>query len=450
MTRRIGILFFAILWAGWASVQTSFAQTPQRFILRAGADVVGAVLARHALTESEVLRAGGDEAIVLVDQPLDRTADELEVEMALDLEVAGFERDRRVDVSERLSAARLTQSTAAILEALRATTPVGFYGSTVPAAYAAQPTWSTLELASAQSQATGNAIVAVIDTGVDAKHPLLRHVLVPGYDFTRNVVGMATDMLDLPQSTAAILEQSTAAILEQRQVFILNQSTAAILEQSTAAILEGLPPAFGHGTLVAGLIHYVAPTARIMPLKAFHADGSSELSDILRAIYYAVDNGAHVINMSFSTPTASGELSHAVAYAAKRKVICVAAAGNEGHVVKMFPAADSKVIGVGSVTNADRRSVFSNYGGTSNVRIATPGETLVTSYPAGHYAAVSGTSFSAGLTSGAIALMLQVSPGMSLSDVINDLGTDAVPVSGFEDGRVELPSAIAESARRRR
>lgn len=446
--RRLGILLFAILWAG-LSVQRSFAQAPPRFILRAGTDLLAGVLARHALTQSEVIRARADETIVLVDQPLGRTAEQLEAEMELDLEVAGFERDRRVEVSERLSATRLTQSTAAILEALRATTPVGFYGSTVPAAYAAQPTWSILGLASAQSMATGNAVVAVIDTGVDAKHPLLRSVLVSGYDFTRNVAGMATDMLDLPQSTAAILEQSTAAILEQRQVFVLNQSTAAILEQSTAAILEGVPPAFGHGTMVAGLIHYVAPTARIMPLKAFHADGSSELSDILRAIYYAVDNGARVINMSFSTPTASGELSHAAAYAAKRKVICVAAAGNEDQVVKMFPSADSKVIGVGSVTNADRRSVFSNYGGTSNVRIATPGETLVTSYPAGHYAAVSGTSFSTGLTSGAVALMLQVAPGMSLSDVIDDIGTDAVPVSGFEDGRIELPNAIVKSAQRR-
>ena len=61
-----------------------------------------------------------------------------------------------------------------------------------------------------------------------------------------------------------------------------------------------LPHAFGHGTMVAGLVHVVAPTASIMPLKAFSADGSSNLFDIERAIYYAVDHGAKVINMRFS------------------------------------------------------------------------------------------------------------------------------------------------------
>lgn len=447
MRRRLPNVLFLLLWATVLGAGSAFAQV-ERFILRTDADLLSGVLARHRLTVSKVLR-DTDEVLVLVDQPPDRTADELEVEMALDLEVAGFERDRRIQVSEWLASAAVSQSTTAILEALRSTTRVGFFGSTVPASYAAQPTWSILKLAQSQSMATGNTIVAVIDTGVDASHSLLSQVLVPGYDFTRDVAGVASDLLDLPQSTTAILEQSTTALLEQRQVFVLNQSTAVALSQSTTAILEGLPPAFGHGTMVAGLVHYVAPSARIMPLKAFHADGSSDLSDILRAIYYAVDRGARVINMSFSTPTASGELSHAVNYAAKRKVICVAAAGNEGQVVKMFPAADSKVIAVGSTTNNDRRTSFSNYGGTSNVRVGTPGEVLVTSYPAGHWAAVSGTSFSSGLTAGAVALMLQVNPSLSLSDVVNNIATDAVPVSGFRDGRVELPSAIAKSRPRR-
>lgn len=444
LNRRFAIL---LVIAGLFPTAGAVGQERQRFILRARAEAVGSVLSRHALTQSEVLR-DGDETTVLVDDPVDRTPDELEGEMGLDLEVAGFERDRRIEVPERLAGARLTQSTAAILEALRSRTPVGYYGTTVPAAYAAQPAWWILNLPTAQATATGNAVVAVIDTGVDPSHPLLRGVVVPGYDFTRNVAGVASDMIDLPQSTAAILEQSTAAILEQRHVFMVNQSTAAILEQSTAAILEGLPPAFGHGTMVAGLIHYVAPTARIMPLKAFHADGSSKLSDILRAIYYAVDNGARVINMSFSTPTASGELAHAVAYAEERHVIAVAAAGNDGEILRMFPSGNSKVIGVGATTNTDLRSAFSNYGDESHVRVAAPGETLVTSYPGGHYAAVSGTSFSTGLASGTVALLLHVSPRLSLSDVRNALSEGAVPVSGFEDGRINPPGAIREGIER--
>src|SRR5437773_10858972 len=83
----------------------------------------------------------------------------------------------------------------------------------------------------------------------------------------------------------------------------VNQSTAAVLDQSTAAVLDGKVQyaAFGHGTMVMGVIHLVAPTAKLLPLKAFHSDGTGNLSDILRAIYYAVQNNASVINMSFDT-----------------------------------------------------------------------------------------------------------------------------------------------------
>ncbi len=54
-------------------------------------------------------------------------------------------------------------------------------------------------------------------------------------------------------------------------------------------------------------------------------------------------------------PTKSGELSRAINYAAKHRVISVAAAGNEGHITKMFPAADSKAIAAGATANDDRR-----------------------------------------------------------------------------------------------
>ena len=52
--------------------------------------------------------------------------------------------------------------------------------------------------------------------------------------------------------------------------------------------------------MVAALIHLVAPTSPIMPLKAFKSDGTANMSDLVSAIYYAVDNGATVVNMSFT------------------------------------------------------------------------------------------------------------------------------------------------------
>src|SRR5206468_11550953 len=88
--------------------------------------------------------------------------------------------------------------------------------------------------------------------------------------------------------------------------------------------------AFGHGTMVMGVIHLVAPKARLLPLKAFHSDGTGFLSDILRAIYYAVQNDANVINMRFDTTTNSTELRNALAFANQLNVIGVAPAGHEG------------------------------------------------------------------------------------------------------------------------
>src|SRR6185295_14874653 len=95
----------------------------------------------------------------------------------------------------------------------------------------------------------------------------------------------------------------------------VNGSTVAMVDPAIATLLTQLPHAFGHGTMVAGLVHVVAPTAMIMPLKAFKADGTSNAFDIERAIYYAVDHGAKVINMSFSSETPSTELTRAIDYA---------------------------------------------------------------------------------------------------------------------------------------
>src|ERR1700682_5986003 len=79
-------------------------------------------------------------------------------------------------------------------------TPVYYYGSLVWHGYAAQPTAQIIRLSDAQNgfNISGSGIVAVIDTGVGASHPVLQPVLVPGYDFTRNQPG-ASEWLDVPQ-----------------------------------------------------------------------------------------------------------------------------------------------------------------------------------------------------------------------------------------------------------
>jgi subtilisin family serine protease len=301
---------------------------------------------------------------------------------------------------------------------------IQLYGTKAWVGYVQQPAvYATNAWTAMQQNPTGKFTVAVIDTGIDPKNPILAPVLVSGYDFTRNAAGYASDLADINQSTAAILDQTPSSPGQPYQVVVLNESTVAMLEQSTAAILDGdhLPHYFGHGTMVAGLIHLVAPTAKIMSLKAFHADGTANQSDIISAIYYAADHGASVINMSFELTEISDALLKAINYADRKGVICVASAGNEGLNRLVYPAAYGNVISVGSVDQQSQQSSFTNFG-PDLVRVAAPGEALITTYPGNHYAAAWGTSFSSAIVAGIVAdLLSAVDPHLAPALRVGDL-----------------------------
>src|SRR5579872_1075694 len=200
----------------------------------------------------------------------------IQAELA-DSDIASFEPNQNVQLPESTgtTSATLSQSTTAILDTLPGRTPVTFFGATVPSNYVQQPATSIIRLAEAFNATglTGAGTVAMIDTGVDPNHAALAGVLVPGYDFTRNIAGIPSELNDLSPSVAAALDQSTTAILDGQSPTQINGSTLAILDQSTTAILDNanLPAEFGHGTMTAGLAHLIAPAARIMPLKAFAA-----------------------------------------------------------------------------------------------------------------------------------------------------------------------------------
>src|SRR5437588_2903360 len=322
------------------------------------------------------------------------------------------------------------------------TTLVNYYGSTVWDGYVNQPAAQIVGISQAQSifHVTGTGIVADIDTGVDPNHPVLQPVLLPGYDFTRNQPGgsVMTDFTGTPPSGSSNIAQ-------------VNQSTAAVLDQSTAAVLDCNQQtpcqyaAFGHGTMVMGIIHLVAPQAQLLPLKAFSSDGTGDLSNILHAVYYGVQNGANVINMSFDMTSNSLEFSKAMDYANQNGVICAASAGNDGMEEIVYPAAyQNDVMGVASTSNTDTRSSFSNYG-NAIVWVAAPGEAIISTYPFGTYAAGWGTSFSAPFVSGAAALL------RNRRSNINEARTaaavaHAVPIGhDMGHGRLDLVQALRGS-----
>jgi subtilisin family serine protease len=369
-----------------------------------------------------------------------------ETEVETDLRVLGFEPEQRATLPELtgLTTPTLTQSTTSILDTLPGRTLVPFFGSIVPSNYSTQAATSIIRLGDARTatKLTGFGTVAIIDTGADLSHPALSGALVTGYDFTRDTLG-ASELADLDPVVAAQLQQSTTSILDAQNtlvlnsaVAILNQSTTSILDQSTTSILDSSLAEFGHGTMTAGIVHLVAPTAKIMPLKAFRADGSSNLSDIIRAIYYGADHGANVISMSFSMGQSSPGLQAAVQYALSKNVIMIASSGNDGLKTLVYPASYGGVLGIGSSTSTDLRSAFSNFG-SGVVTFAAPGEGVITTFPGGNYAAGWGTSFSTPMVAGAAALVLQVRPSSKPGEVTNAL-SKTKQISDMGYGRIDL------------
>ncbi|PYU52718.1 MAG: hypothetical protein DMG48_05425 [Acidobacteria bacterium] len=320
------------------------------------------------------------------------------------------------------------------------TAPVNYYGAVVSHGYATQPAAQIIRLQDAQNgfRIGGTGIVAVIDTGVDVNHPVLYSVLLPGYDFTRNQPG-ASEWLDVSGYQNGYVDT------QNQQPGYVQQSTAAVLDQSTAAVLDGGPyTAFGHGTMTTGLVHLVAPNARILPLKAFSSNGVGYLSNIVAALYYAVQHHANVVNMSFDLASSSPSLTQAAAYANKAGVVLVAAAGNESTSSPVYPAAlNNYVVGIASTTNWDSRSSFSNYGVT-DVWIAAPGENVISTFPGGTYASASGTSFSSPITAGTVALMLSAkSSSLNQSQAASALSHAIKLTPDLNRGRLDVYQAVS-------
>ena len=341
-----------------------------------------------------------------------------------------------VELDQVLSLVGGTNTLTSIPSGLSDTAPVTYFGATVWNGYANQPAAQIIRVAEAQNtfQVSGIGIVADIDTGVDPNHPALQAVLLSGYDFTRNQPN-GSEMTDFTQPPPSGNPPAPAQV---------NQSTAAVLDQSTAAVLDGKAQyaAFGHGTMVMGVIHLVAPKARLLPLKAFGADGSANLSDILSAVYYAAQHSANVINMSFDMKVNSQEFSNALAYANQLNIICVSSAGNDGLQETVYPAAyTTDIMGVASTNLLDQRSSFSNFG-NAIVWVAAPGEQIITTYPFSTYAAGSGTSFSAPFVTGTSSLFHELQPGGAQSDAAQAIAHAQPLGAGMGNGRLDIVQAL--------
>jgi subtilisin family serine protease len=271
-----------------------------------------------------------------------------------------------------------------------------------------------MNVAQAHAIARGDGVlVAVIDSGIDDGHPALR---------------------------------------------------GAVAERFNAA--ETPPDAHAHGTGIAGLIAArgsmtgIAPEARILAVRAFDPKGGSAEGTtfaILKGLDWSAERRAGIVNMSFAGP-ADPALGRALAAAARRGIILIAAAGNAGaKSPPLFPAADRNVIAVTATDAADDLFERANRG--RHIAVAAPGVDIVAPSSDGAFQVASGTSMAAAQVSGIAALLLQRKSNLGavavrgiLSATAKDLGPaghDDQFGSGLADAYQATMAAEAKTARAR-
>ncbi len=313
---------------------------------------------------------------------------------------------------------------------------VNFFGSNVLKLYAKQPALEITKASQVWNISTGlGTRIAYIDTGVDPDHEALKPWLDPGFDLIQNRTSAEIDGLD----------HAMADLLEKRFCFLLDRNVDLLLNQQPQTA-----SAFGHGTMVAGLLHAIAPQATLIPIKAFTPDGNTTMFAIVDGIYRVVEAGADVLNMSFSTGTDSQALHKAINTAHSTGMTLVASVGNEStNVTARYPAAYQGVYGIAATDLNDKLAFFSNYG--KEVSLAAPGSPVVSTAPGNRYALAWGTSFSSPIVAGAFALVSSMrghgqadaNALLNSADSIDDNNPDFRKMLG--NGRINLARAFAKN-----
>jgi len=181
---------------------------------------------------------------------------------------------------------------------------------------------------------------------------------------------------------------------------------------------NGTSESDGHATAVAALAAGgspgamgVAPGANLLSIRVTNSEGTSDIFTLAQGIQAAVDAGAQIINISLGSYNDSAVLSRMIAYATEHGSVIVASAGNDQATQMTWPAADPRVISVGSVDGAGQQPTFSNSG--ENLTASAPGLGLNTAWPGNQIVSFDGTSGSAPLMSGAIAAVMSLNPGFT-------------------------------------
>ena len=207
---------------------------------------------------------------------------------------------------------------------------------------------------------------------------------------------------ELPDITVAIID--TGVDLDHE--FLNNRIIETGINYSSTGMNNSEDDDEGHGTHVAGIIaDNTTDNVKLKAYKALNNDGSGALSDVVLAIYQAIEDGAKVINMSLSAKGSVDSMTQAIQNAVSHNITVCVAAGNSGKdASKYTPASVSECITVAAIDAYDSKPYWSNWG--DMVDIVAPGVSIYSTYNDGGYTEMSGTSMACPFVAAASALML--------------------------------------------
>ncbi|CAN5541814.1 hypothetical protein BH11PLA2_BH11PLA2_28090 [soil metagenome] len=282
---------------------------------------------------------------------------------------------------------------------------------------------------------TGRTIVAVIDTGVDITHSDLAGNI---WTNTREIPGNGRD------------DDGNGYIDDNHGYDFANNDNNPADDDGHGTHVAGIIGARGNNALGISGVNW---SAQIMPLKFLKGDGTGYTSDAVRALNYAVANGARIVNMSWGGGAYNSALAAAIGQARTSGVIVVAAAGNNGNnsnVTPFYPASyssntDNMVI-VGASTSSDLPASYSNYGPTA-VTLFAPGSNILSLKPGNQYVSLSGTSMATPFVSGALSLLWDAHPTWNASQILAKLRTSVDSLAAFNglsqtNGRINVAKLL--------
>lgn len=304
-------------------------------------------------------------------------------------------------------------------------------------------------------------IVAVLDTGVDTLQPDLTANLwqntkeIPGNHIDDDKNGFIDDVAgwDFVDDDA----DPNPGVVQSDPIINLDRSHGTFTAGIIGAVMNN---AVGYAGIASGV--------KIMPLRILHEDGMGSEDTAVRALDYAVKNGARVINLSFEGDSVGPVFQNAIHNAYAAGVVVVAALGNDARdvdVTPVYPAClraigEDWVIGVSATDEQDAQTYFTNYGATC-ADLAAPGTDIFglmfdggtgISFDSKNQLSWSGTSAASPMVAAAAALVLSAHPDLSPDNVRNILKLSVDPVHSFSGagalgvGRLNIARALSISA----